>query len=349
MRDVRITKRYVDALDDSADEFHWDDALPGFGVRVQSSGAKSYVCKYRVGTGRRAPTRRATLGPTSKLTPDQARTLAKKLLGSVAHGQYPRKANAAAENTLKSITENYLAREGAGLRTVEERRATFERLVYPKLGSRQIDEIKRSEINKLLDTIEDKNGPRMAALTLAYLRRVMNWHATRSDDFRSPIVRGMGRGTATKRKRVLTEDELRACWRASMGWEHPYSHLLRFILLTATRRDEPADMVDAEIADNVWTIPAKRYKTGIDVEIPLSRAARAVLAAVPKLGHNRQNGGRFVFTTDGDTPISGFSKFKVTFDGLMLSELQKMAVERGEDPRPSCRPSTPRCLPHGHR
>ena len=50
-----------------------------------------------------------------------------------------RKAEASVENTLKSITENWLAREGSKLRTVEERRATFERLVYPKLGARQID------------------------------------------------------------------------------------------------------------------------------------------------------------------------------------------------------------------
>jgi integrase len=327
MRDVRITKRYVDGLGASADEFHWDEALPGFGVRVQPSGAKSYICKYRAGSGRRAPTRRATLGPTSKLTPDQARTLAKKLLGSVAHGQYPQKVNAAAENTLKCIAENYLDREGAGLRTVEERRATFERLVYPKLGSRQIDGIKRSEINSLLDKIEDENGPRMATLTLAYIRRVMNWHATRSDDFRSPIVRGMGRGVATKRDRVLTEDELRAFWRASQGWDHPFSHMLRFILLTATRRDEPAGMLRPEIDGDLWTIPAARYKTGIDLELPLSQTARDVLAKVPKLGKKG-----FVFTTNGDTPIGGFSKFKAAFDGLMLSELQKITAERGGDP-----------------
>jgi integrase len=159
---------------------------------------------------------------------------------------------------------------------------------------------------------------------------VMNWHATRSDDFRTPIVRGMGRGPANKRKRVLTDDELRAFWRASQGWDNPFSHLLRFILLTATRRDEPADMVRTEIESDLWTLPAARNKgvgSGHDFELPLSQAAREVLAKVKKLGRKG-----FVFTTDGDTPISGFSKYKVTFDGLMLTELRKMAVERGDDP-----------------
>jgi integrase len=105
-------------------------------------------------------------------------------------------------------------------------------------GKLQVPGIKRSEINSLLDTIEDESGANTATLTLAYLRRVMNWHATRSDDFRTPIVRGMARAVAVKRDRVLTEDELRAFWRASVGWDHAFSRMLRFVLLTATRRDE---------------------------------------------------------------------------------------------------------------
>jgi hypothetical protein len=325
---IKLTPAFVakaKAAPDADRTIFWDQSLSGFGLMVTPAGHKSFVCQYRAGR----QSRRMAISTVLNL--GAARKEAKAILGAVAKGKDPlterRKAEASAENTLKSITENWLAREGSKLRTVEERKATFKRLVYPKLGSRQIDEIKRSEINKLLDTIEDKNGPRMAALTLAYLRRVMNWHATRSDDFRTPIVRGMGRGVATKRERVLTDDELRACWRASKCWEHPYSHMLRFILLTATRRDEAADMPRSEVDGNLWTVPAARYKTGIDFELPLSRAARDVLDKVPKLGKRG-----LVFTTTGDTPISGFSKFKATFDGLVLTELQKLAAERGADP-----------------
>jgi integrase len=241
------------------------------------------------------------------LSLDEARKQARGVIGAVAKDRDPlaerRMAERSAENTLRSVVENYLAREGRKLRTTDDRRATFERLVYPRLGARQIDEIRRSEINSLLDQIEDQNGPRMATLTLAYLRRVMNWHATRADDFRSPIVKGMARGTANKRERILTDDELRAFWRASQGWDHPFSHMLRFALLTAVRRDEAADMRWSEIEDDVWTIPAARYKTGIDFELPLSGSARDMLAAVTKFGRKG-----FVFTTNGTAPISGFAK-----------------------------------------
>jgi hypothetical protein len=60
--------------------FVWDRDLKGFGLRVQRTGEKSYVVKYRTGTGRGAPTRRFTLGPAGNLTPDEARRLAKTML-----------------------------------------------------------------------------------------------------------------------------------------------------------------------------------------------------------------------------------------------------------------------------
>jgi len=324
---VKLTPAFVakaKAAPDTDRTVFWDQSLPGFGLMVTPGGHKSFVCQYRAGR----QSRRMAISTVLNL--GAARKEAKAVLGAVAKGKDPltdrRKAEASAENTLKSITENWLAREGSKLRTVEERRATFERLVYPKLGSRQIDEIKRSEINKLLDKIEDENGARMASLTLAYIRRVMNWHATRSDDFRSPIVRGMGRGVATKRDRVLTEDELRALWRASQAWDHPFSHMLRFILLTATRRDEAASMRWLELDGDLWTIPAARYKTGIEFLLPLSQAARDVLAAVTKLGKEG-----FVFTITGKGPVSGFSKHRATFDELFRTELQKLAAERGDN------------------
>src|SRR5262249_46472098 len=144
----------------------WDGQLPGFGVRVRPTGAMSYVVVYRAGSGRAAPVRRFTIGAVGKLTPEQARTHAQSILGSVAHGHDPaaerRKAEAAAENTLRSVAENYLARKCGRMRTLEVRRATLERLVYPTLGARQIESIKRSEIIRLLDKIEDGSGPRMA-------------------------------------------------------------------------------------------------------------------------------------------------------------------------------------------
>src|SRR4051812_10794170 len=90
MANKQITKRLIDGLiPRSSEYFVWDGALAGYGVRVQTTGAMSYVVKYRFGSGRAAPTRRLTLAKVGTLTAEEARTLAKKTLGSVAHGADP--------------------------------------------------------------------------------------------------------------------------------------------------------------------------------------------------------------------------------------------------------------------
>ena len=50
---------------------------------------KATSCNTGPGAGRKAPTRKLTLGAVGKLTPDEARTLARKAVGSIAHGARP--------------------------------------------------------------------------------------------------------------------------------------------------------------------------------------------------------------------------------------------------------------------
>ena len=71
-----------------------------------------------------------------------------------------------------------------------------------------------------------------------------------------------------------------------------------------------------------WTIPAARHKSKRDFLCPLSQSAQAVLAKLPTKG--RQG---WIFTTDGATPIAGFSKAKRAFDTVMLAELQKIDLD----------------------
>ena len=101
----------------------------------------------------------------------------------------------------------------------------------------------------------------MADLVLAYCRKAFNWFATRDDKFQPPIVKGMARTKPKERARdrVLTDDELRALWKAS--GETVFGKMMRFILLTACRRGEAAGITHDEIDGTVWVIPARRYKS----------------------------------------------------------------------------------------
>ena len=134
----------------------------------------------------------------------------------------------------------------------------------------------------------------MANRTLSIINRIMNFHASRSNDFRSPIVRGMARAEQA-RSRILTDDELRAVWKATADYP-VFGPLLRFILLTATRRNEAGLMRWSELTDRTWIIPAARYKSNHDHLVPLSSLA---LSQLP------ERNGEFVFSRNGGVEAIG--------------------------------------------
>jgi hypothetical protein len=266
-----------------------DALVPGFGVRVTDTGAKSYVLVGRFG-GSRNPTARA-IGKVGAITLEKARVIGREWLGQMATGVDPAQVQRQREEgTLRAIVAQYVERECGRIRTGDRIRHDLERLVVPVLGSRPIAEIRRSEIVRMLDKIEDENGPVMANRMLSKLRRVMSWYAARSDDFRSPIVRGMSRGEEVARDRILSGDELRAFWSATADGG-VLASWARFLLLTGARRSEAAGLRWTEIVDGVWTLPAQRNKTGVDLVRPLSKAAQAIIEERRSLylGHPRQS------------------------------------------------------------
>jgi len=155
MHSKQITKRMVDRLKPAdAEYFAWDRSLAGFGLRVQPTGAMTYVVKYRAGSGRGAPTKRVTLGRVGTLTPDEARALARKTLGAVAHGKDPAALGAAERraSTLRELAEMFLAEHVEAKRkqtTAAHYRSLLEKVVLPELGSRKAGQVTPSDLAKL--------------------------------------------------------------------------------------------------------------------------------------------------------------------------------------------------------
>lgn len=155
MDGIRISKRTIDSLEATGTEyFVWDCDLTGFGVRVHKSGEKSYVVKYRAGAGRNAPTRRLTLAAVGKLTPDEARRLAKSKLGEAATGGDPagERAKERSDLNVAALADLYLA-EGCEMKkasTLLNDRSRIRRHIKPLLGSKRIGAVTTADIERLL-------------------------------------------------------------------------------------------------------------------------------------------------------------------------------------------------------
>jgi integrase len=253
---------------------------PGFGICLTPNDARSGILDYRDRVRRQ---RRLTIGQWPTWTALQLVKEARELRRRIDRGEDPlgerRRLKGARENTFRAVAKDFFKREGNKLRSGEPRRRALERLAYPAIGDEDIAEIKRTDLVRLLDKVEDENGPVMATRLLAYIGRIFNWHASRVDEFRSPIVRGMARSSATERARarVLNDDELSAIWKAAEASRSPFSRMVRFILLTGARRSEAAQMARSELQGRDWTLPAARNKTKLDLLRPLSSQAFALL------------------------------------------------------------------------
>jgi integrase len=331
---MKLTTKYVENVrPDEARREIADGGCAGLYLLLQPSGHRSWAVRYRVG-GRSA---KLTIGSWPEVSLLDARVAAAAARKRVKQGEDPAaakqddkiRADAARENTITAVCENYMAMEAKKLRTAGQRRSILNRLIYPALGAMPIETVKRSDIVRLLDKIESGAGPRMADVTLGVLRRIFHWHETRTDDWRSPVIRGMGSRQNTvehRRTRILDDDEIRAVWQATED-NTPFSALVRFALLTSARRSEIAGMKRDEVdASGIWRLPPSRSKTKVEVVRPLSKAALAVLDGMPRI-----DGCDFIFTSNGITPINSFGDPKRLLDkrsgvtGWRLHDLRRSA------------------------
>ena len=230
-------------------------------------------------------------------------------------------------------------------RTADEYESAFNRLVKPRIGKLGIYEVRRSHIIKMLDEIEDANGPVAADRTLAYVRKAFNWYATRDDQFNVPVVRGMARIKPKERARtrVLSDDEIRAIW-PELTKAGTFGALVKTLLLTAQRRDEVAQH------------EPQGDRLGRDMDDP----CRAIQNEMPEFCPVIEGGARrhcgaadiddsdYVFPSRAKTPYSGFSKSKAALErrcsrpcrserrkGRRLSQSRiGLSMICGERPRP---------------
>jgi integrase len=324
---AKITKRQVEKLQPG--QIISDTEVRGFVARCLPSGTVQYGFRYRAReTGKR---RWLAIGSHGNVTPDQARKQAQKAAANVIDRKDPLAErhqsrdrvlqSRSVADVLDEFVEKYVVAQG--LRSEREIRRIFEKYVKPDVGHLPIEEIRRSTVTAMLDRIDQDHGPVMADRVRAHLSKAFNWHEVRTDEFRSPIVRGMSRVKHKERarKRILSTEEIQVLWQALEDLPKPSATLVKLLLLTGQRRSEVGGMRWQDIDGDLWTIPVEMSKTKQTQTVPLSHEARALLENLPK-------DGPYVFGRNGTTPFSGYSKLKAALN----AELERRWTEIHDTP-----------------
>ena len=199
--------------------------------------------------------------------------------------------------SFKQVAEAWLKRHVKGrLRSEREIERHLRVYVYPHWADRPFTEIRRVDVNQLLDAIEDERGQRQADTVLTSIRSLMVWHESRSDDYRSPIVKGMKRDkrlpAARSRDRVLNDDEIRGLWKALDEVDQTFAGILRLCLLTGQRRDKVVTMrwEDLDLETGTWKIPSAEREKGNAGTMVLPAMALEILKRRPAI-----NDSPFIF------------------------------------------------------
>jgi integrase len=286
----KLTKRSVESArpEPGRDVFLWDSALPGFGLRVKPSGARSYIAQYRTWSGR---SKRMTLGRHGVLTVDEARSSARQVLASAARGDDPagEKAEARRAITFSEFADRYLDQHATPKKKASSAATDRRNLrlhLRPALGSLTVAEITRADVVKLHHDMRETPGA--ANRILALLSKMMNlaerW-GLRHDG--SNPCRHVERYPERRRERFLSAAELGRLGDVlreleAKGAESPsVIGAIRLLVLTGARRSEILNLrwehVDLERA--LLRLPDS--KTGAKV-IHLGAPALQVLAGLPR-------------------------------------------------------------------
>jgi len=168
---MKLTKRSIDAIKPrGADIVFWDPELRGFGLRVKPSGSRSFLIQYRNRQGR---SRRLTVGQYGRMTPDEARRQARRLLSEVERGIDPAEQLRQERNaiTVADLCHEYLEKAEASLiigrkgspkkdTTLEVDRGRIVRHIIPLLGQKPLKDLTSADVKRFLEAVMLGKPPR---------------------------------------------------------------------------------------------------------------------------------------------------------------------------------------------
>ena len=266
-----------------------DKLTTPFGLLVLPSGVKSYVFQYR---NTQRLDRRITIGKHGRVTPEQARDIAKELREAVAKGRDPlsEKREQLLVPTVAEMLDAYLASE-----TFKEKapstqaidRGRIERHLKPLLGRTQITTLTKEGVERAKTAIRDgktaltmktkprgiarvRGGPVTSRDCIGLLRVVFNWAIETKRASFNPCV-GVKLPPVGNRTAIIESAEEYSVLFETMARlemekkiRAPAADAIRVLALTGARKSEIANLKweHVDLRTGRIVLPPQSHKTG---------------------------------------------------------------------------------------
>lgn len=302
---TRFTDAYIKSLAPKSKRYEvYDAKQPGFGLRISASGRKSWIIIGRQ-NGRKI---RATIGTYPTLSLAAARVQATAAAHEMLTGSYAQNKRS---QLFEDVLQEWYSREQKRNKSFMQVDNAVQYNVMPFLKGRKVDEITKADLLKIIDQIADRGAVYQANRVRAFMARFFSWCCERDILKQSPATFLPRVNGEVARDRVLQDHELAAVWNSAAALGYPFGTIVQLLILTGQRLNEVAGMKwsEVDLVSGLWTIEASRSKNRQNHTVHLSELSLHILHTVPTQGDRG-----FLFTTTGNTAVSGFSKFKKRLD-----------------------------------
>ncbi|WP_176500244.1 tyrosine-type recombinase/integrase [Sphingomonas sp. HMP9] len=338
---VTINKRFINEITFPSTEdgrrVHWDKQLKGYGIRVNPNRTIVFVVQYRM-KAKGAKTQTYTIGKYgSPWSPDAAREEARSLLEQVHRGIDPiaqrRTVEAAAEQAaleevhyeFNAFADRYIEEhvKANDLRSLSDIQGTFDRDIRPFFQGKSVRQITKQDCKDLRSQIGQRSKS-AANKAHKWLNAALMW-GIEHDGLESSPMLGLKRPYKEgKRNRTLSEWEIALLWSVlpQLAWQ--FAMHMRILILTGLRLREVSGMTweEIDLDRKEWIVPGARTKNKRDHLVPILPVFERLLTTIEPDPQLRSG---LLLTTNGRTPVSGFSKSKAEVDVLIDSALRESA------------------------
>ena len=271
----------------------WDLRLPGLGVRVRPTGARTFVLLQKAG----GLSRRVSLGPVGVRTVEEIRREAHALaassppIGPGGRDETRRTAPSFRDFVEGPWKEAHFDRYKPS--TKEGACFALRNRLLPTFGPKPLHRISHAEVRRWFDTYS-RTSPGGANRSLDLFRQIMNFAVSRGLLDTNP-ARSIKHNPRPKLTRFLSREEIARLHRAldahAGGKAGPQADMIRLLLLTGCRRSEIVRLRWSEVHDTALMLAES--KTG-PRKVPLNSQARRILERQPR------DGSFFVFPSPRD-------------------------------------------------